>query len=125
MTVIRDGVRGKDKLDVFIKFIWNYAGNIFVNQYFDINKTYEILQDESKCEMIVVIENFMILSVKYVDILLLDLMIVEQEDIIFNDYVGNMGYFIFFQFVISEKFERKSIYWILSEVAKRFGFDVY
>lgn len=27
MTAIRDGVRGKDKLDVPIKFIWNYAGN--------------------------------------------------------------------------------------------------
>ncbi len=25
MTAIRDGVRGKDKLDVPIKFIWNYA----------------------------------------------------------------------------------------------------
>lgn len=123
--VICDGVCGKDKLDVFIKFIWNYVGNIFVNQYFDINKMYEILQDELKCEMIVVIENFMILLVKYVDILLLDLMIVEQEDIIFNDYVGNMGYFIFFQFVISEKFECKLIYWILSEVVKCFGFDVY
>jgi Tat-targeted selenate reductase subunit YnfE len=26
MTALRDGVRGKDKLDVPIKFIWNYAG---------------------------------------------------------------------------------------------------
>lgn len=52
MTAIRDGVRGKDKLDVPIKFIWNYAGNTLVNQHSDINKTHEILQDESKCEMI-------------------------------------------------------------------------
>lgn len=49
MTAIRDGVRGKDKLDVPIKFIWNYAGNTLVNQHSDINKTHEILQDESKC----------------------------------------------------------------------------
>ncbi len=27
MTALRDGVRGKDKLDVPIKFLWNYAGN--------------------------------------------------------------------------------------------------
>ncbi|EEZ9252655.1 molybdopterin-dependent oxidoreductase [Escherichia coli] len=64
MTAIRDGVRGKDKLDVPIKFIWNYAGNTLVNQHSDINKTHEILQDESKCEMIVVIENFMTSSAK-------------------------------------------------------------
>lgn len=85
----------------------------------------EILQDESKCEMIVVIENFMTSSAKYADILLPDLMTVEQEDIIPNDYAGNMGYLIFLQPVTSEKFERKPIYWILSEVAKRLGPDVY
>lgn len=90
MTAIRDGVRGKDKLDVPIKFIWNYAGNTLVNQHSDINKTHEILQDESKCEMIVVIENFMTSSAKYADILLPDLMTVEQEDIIPNDYAGNL-----------------------------------
>lgn len=26
MTATRDGVRGKDKLDVPIKMVWNYAG---------------------------------------------------------------------------------------------------
>ncbi len=39
-------------------------------------------QDEAKCEMIVVIDNFMTSSAKYADILLPDLMTVEQEDII-------------------------------------------
>ncbi|WP_316511337.1 DMSO/selenate family reductase complex A subunit [Klebsiella grimontii] len=63
MTATRDGVRGKEKLDVPIKFIWNYA--------------------------------------------------------------GNMGYLIFIQPVTSAKFERKPIYWILSEVAKRLGDDIH
>ncbi|EGZ1557953.1 molybdopterin-dependent oxidoreductase [Escherichia coli] len=108
-----------------VESIWNYAGNTLVNQHSDINKTHEILQDESKCEMIVIIENFMTSSAKYADILLPDLMTVEQEDIIPNDYAGNMGYLIFLQPVTSEKFERKPIYWILSEVAKRLGPDVY
>jgi len=125
MTATRDGVRGKDKLDVPIKFFWNYAGNTIINQHSDINKTHEILQDESKCEMIVVIENFMTASAKYADILLPDLMTIEQEDIIPNDYAGNMGYLIFIQPVTSAKFERKPIYWILSEVAKRLGDDVH
>ncbi|MDX7526691.1 molybdopterin-dependent oxidoreductase, partial [Enterobacter hormaechei] len=69
MNATRDGVRGKDKLDVPIKFIWNYAGNTITNQHSDINKTHEILQDDTKCEMIVVIENFMTSSAKYADIL--------------------------------------------------------
>lgn len=125
MTATRDGVRGKEKLDVPIKFIWNYAGNTIINQHSDINKTHEILQDESKCETIVVIENFMTSSAKYADILLPDLMTVEQEDIIPNDYAGNMGYLIFIQPITSAKFERKPIYWILSEVAKRLGEDVH
>lgn len=125
MTALRDGVRGKEKLDVPIKFIWNYAGNTITNQHSDINKTHAILQDESKCEMIVVIDNFMTSSAKYADILLPDLMTVEQEDIIPNDYAGNMGYLIFIQPATAPKFERKPIYWIMSEVAKRLGQDVH
>ncbi|WP_339025738.1 selenate/tellurate reductase subunit YnfE [Leclercia pneumoniae] len=125
MTATRDGVRGKEKLDVPIKFIWNYAGNCITNQHSDINKTHAILQDESQCEMIVVIDNFMTSSAKYADLLLPDLMTVEQEDIIPNDYAGNMGYLIFLQPATSPKFERKPIYWIMSEVAKRLGKDVY
>ncbi len=125
MTATRDGVRGKDKLDVPIKFIWNYAGNTITNQHSDINKTHDILQDESLCDTIVVIDNFMTSSAKYADILLPDLMTVEQEDIIPNDYAGNMGYLIFLQPVTAPKFERKPIYWIMSEVAKRLGPDIY
>lgn len=125
MTAKADGVRGKDKLDVPIKFIWNYAGNTITNQHSDINKTHDILQDDQDCEMIVVIENFMTSSAKYADILLPDLMTVEQEDIIPNDYAGNMGYLIFIQPATSAKFGRKGIYEMMSEVARRLGPDVY
>jgi Tat-targeted selenate reductase subunit YnfE len=125
MTAKADGVRGKDKLDVPIKFIWNYAGNTITNQHSDINKTHDILQDDSQCEMIVVLENFMTSSAKYADILLPDLMTVEQEDIIPNDYAGNMGYLIFIQPATSAKFERKGIYEMMSEVARRLGPNVY
>lgn len=108
-----------------VESIWNYAGNTIINQHYDINKTHDILQDESKCEMIVVIDNFMTSSAKYADIVLPDLMTVEQEDIIPNDYAGNMGYLIFLQPVTAPKFERKPIYWIMSEVAKRLGPDIH
>ncbi|PVZ86214.1 dimethyl sulfoxide reductase subunit A [Serratia sp. S1B] len=125
MTAKRDGVRGKDRLEVPIKFIWNYAGNTITNQHSDINKTHQILQDDSQCEMIVVLENFMTSSAKYADILLPDLMTVEQEDIIPNDYAGNMGYLIFSQPATSAKFERKPIYEVMCEVARRLGPDVH
>lgn len=125
MTALRDGVQGKDKLDVPIKFIWNYAGNTITNQHGDINRTHDILQDDTKCEMIVVIENFMTSSAKYADLLLPDLMTVEQEDIIPNDYAGNMGYLLFLQPITTPKFERKPIYWITSEIARRLGPDIY
>ncbi len=125
MTALRDGVRGKEKLDVPIKFIWNYAGNALVNQHAQVNRTHDILQDDKQCEMIVVIDNFLTASAKYADILLPDLMTVEQEDIIPNDYAGNMGYLIFIQPATSAKFERKPIYWITSEIARRLGPDIY
>ncbi len=108
-----------------VESLWNYAGNCLTNQHGDINRTHDILQDETKCEMIVVIENFMTSSAKYADILLPDLMTVEQEDIIPNDYAGNMGYLIFLQPITSAKFERKPIYWITSEIARRLGPDIY
>lgn len=125
LTALKDGIQGKDKLDVPIKFLWNYAGNTIINQHSDINRTHEILQDESKCEMIVVIDNFMTSSAKYADILLPDLMTTEQEDIIPNDSAGNMGYLIFGQAATAPKFERRPIYQILCDIAKRLGDEVY
>lgn len=119
MTATRDGVRGKDKLDVPIKFLWCYASNTLINQHGDIAHTHEVLQDDSKCEMIVGIEHFMTASAKYCDILLPDLMPTEQEDLISHESAGNMGYVILGQPATSPKFERKPIYWTLSEVAKR------
>lgn len=96
-----------------------------INQHGDINHTHEVLQDDSKCEMIVGIDHFMTASAKYCDILLPDLMPTEQEDLISHESAGNMGYVILAQPATSAKFERKPIYWILSEVAKRLGPDVY
>lgn len=123
LTALHDGIKGKDKLDVPIKFIWNYAGNTLVNQHSDINRTHDILQDESKCEMIVVIDNFLTSSARYADLLLPDLMVAEQADLTPNEYAGNMGYLIFGQPATTPKFERRSIYWMMSELAKRLGIE--
>lgn len=121
MTATRDGVRGKDKLDVPIKMVWNYAGNCLVNQHSEINRTHEILQDESKCEMIVVIDNHMTASAKYADILLPDCTASEQMDFCMDASAGNMSYVIFADQAIKPRFESRNIYEMTSEIAKRMG----
>ena len=121
MTATRDGVRGKDKLDVPIKMVWNYAGNCLVNQHSEINRTHDILQDESKCEMIVVIDNHLTSSAKYADILLPDCTASEQMDFCMDASAGNMGYVIFADQAIEPRFESRNIYDMTSEIAKRMG----
>ena len=123
MTALRDGVRGKDKLDVPIKMIWNYAGNCLINQHSDINRTHEILQDEKKCEMIVVIDCHMTSSAKYADILLPDCTASEQMDFALDASCGNMSYVIFTDQAIKPRFECKTIYQMTSELAKRLGVE--
>ena len=86
MTATKDGVRGADKLKTGIKFIWNYAGNTITNQHGDINKVHEVLQDESKCEFIVVIDTVLTDSARYADILLPDAMRAEQMHMAGNGY---------------------------------------
>ncbi|WP_051303310.1 DmsA/YnfE/YnfF family dimethyl sulfoxide reductase [Psychromonas aquimarina] len=121
MTAVKDGIRGKDKLDVPIKFIWNYAGNCIINQHSDINRTHDILQDEKACEMIVVIDNHMTSSAKYADIILPDLTTSEQSDFCMDASAGNMPYFIFASQVIKPQFEAKSIYDICTGLAEKLG----
>ena len=121
MTALADGVKGKDKLDVGIKFIWQYAGNALVNQHGDINRTTKILEDESLCEMIVVIDNQMTVSARYADILLPDVTNAEQADLAQQGSAGNLGYIIFADQVIEPLFDCKTIYEMCSEIAERLG----
>ena len=123
MTATRDGVRGKEKLDVPIKFIWNYAGNCLINQHSDINRTHDILQDDKQCEMIVVIDNHMTSSAKYADIVLPDCTASEQMDFCLDASAGNMSYVIFADQAIKPRFECKNIYEMTSELAKRMGVE--
>ena len=86
MTAKNAGVHGVDQLTTGIKFLWNYAGNCITNQHADINKVHEILQDETKCEFIVVTDTVMTDSAKYADILLPDAMRAEQLNMSTNGY---------------------------------------
>lgn len=123
MTATKDGVRGTDKLKAPIKFIWNYAGNALINQHSNINRTHEILQDEKKCEMIVVIDTHMTASAKYADILLPGVTTSEQADLTPSYFAGNMGYLIFAEQVIKPLFECRTLYDTCQQIAKRLGVE--
>ena len=123
MTALNAGVRGAERLSAPIKFIWNYGGNTLVNQHSDINRTIELLKDDTKCEFIVVIENQMTVSARYADVLLPDLSNAEQMDIINQGHAGNMGYTILIDKAIEPLYDCKGIYEICSEVAARMGVE--
>jgi DmsA/YnfE family anaerobic dimethyl sulfoxide reductase A subunit len=124
MTAMRDGIRGADKLRVPIKFMWNYAGNVLGNQHSDINRTHRILQDESKCEFIVVIDNQMTPSARLADIVLPDLMAQENFDYASDGYASGTGSFLVaLQQAVKPRFEEKSSYEICRGIAKRFGLE--
>ena len=82
MTALNDGIQGADRLAQPIKFIWNYSSNTLINQHSDIRKTHAILQDESLCEFILVIDVDMTPSARYADVLLPDVTNFENSDII-------------------------------------------
>lgn len=121
MTALNAGVRGADKLNVGIKFLWNYAGNCLTNQHADINHVHEVLSDESKCEFIVVYDTVMTDTAKYADILLPDAMRAEQLNISTNGYseyyygctVGGPAQ--------TPPGECRSSYDVMAEIADKFG----
>ena len=104
-----------------IKFIWNYAGNCITNQHGDINYTHDLLQDESKCEFILVWDTVMTDSAKYADILLPDAMRSEQVN------MQTQGYAEYYTGVVvgspaqEPPAECRSSYDVMAEIADRFG----
>lgn len=70
MTAEKDLIQGAARLPSDIKAIFNIAGNSLVNQHADINRTIELLKDESKCEFIVTNDLFMTTSAQYSDLVL-------------------------------------------------------
>lgn len=65
-----DGIRGVDQLDNDIKLIYAVATNCLINQHADVNRTAEILCDESKVEFIAVQDNFITPTARFADIIL-------------------------------------------------------
>lgn len=114
-----DGPEEPVTLESDIKMILNLAGNTLINQHGDINRTAEILRDESKCEFIVVSDLFMTASAKYADILLPGISMFECENITMPWKYGN--FLGFNNKVIEPLHEGRFEYDWLAEVADRLG----
>ena len=124
MTAIADGVRGKDKLDVGIKFLWTQCSNVNMNQHSDHNGTAKILSDEKKCEFILVIDNQMTSTARWADIVLPDVMQQELNDIAADGYAtGSNNFMVALQKCVEPQWDQRSGYWICTQIAKRFGIE--
>lgn len=122
---VKDGVKGcgetpYDHLDSNIKMILNLGGNCLINQHGDINRTKEILEDDSKCEFIVVSDLFMTSSAKFADILLPGISLLESENITvpwkYGDFIG------YNNIVVEPLYEGRFEYDWLREVADKLGY---
>ena len=121
LTAVRDGVRGKDKLDVGIKFMLVYGSNMLASQHGDINRTREILDDDSKCEFILGIDNQMNASMELCDLVLPDTTTAERWDLVPSEYTGDMAYEIMIHQAIEPLYESRSSIEITAEIANRMG----
>lgn len=115
------GLKEGESLPTNIKLLFNLAGNALVNQHGDINKTKEILEDESLVEFIVVSDVFMTPSAKFADILLPSNTFFERYDIGLPWGYGD--YAILSQKVSESLYESKSDYEWLTLLAKKMGVE--
>jgi anaerobic dimethyl sulfoxide reductase subunit A len=65
-----EGLLCVERLDNEIKLIYAVATNCLINQHADVNRSAEILRDESKVEFLVVQDNFLTPTARFADILL-------------------------------------------------------
>ena len=114
-----DGIRGVDQLDNDIKLIFAVATNCLINQHADVNRTAEILRDESKVEFIAVQDNFVTPTARFADIILPACTQFETWGI---EDGWKYGDEVILQPKLVEPLgESKSDYQICSELAERLG----
>ncbi|MBN2550631.1 MAG: molybdopterin-dependent oxidoreductase [Anaerolineales bacterium] len=66
----QDGVTGADRLENDIKLIYAVASNALINQHANINRSAQILQDESRVEFLVVQDQFLTPTARFADLIL-------------------------------------------------------
>jgi anaerobic dimethyl sulfoxide reductase subunit A len=119
-----DRLRGGDKLDANMKFMWNFGGNTIINQHSDVNGTTKVLQDESLLEFIVTVDVQMTPSAKFSDIVLPETTGFEADEIITGEghgEKGNHAWALYNHKVIEPLFEDQGSLWIAEQLADRLG----
>ncbi|MFC3024853.1 DMSO/selenate family reductase complex A subunit [Vibrio zhugei] len=115
-------LQGAEKLNVGIKMIINQAGNVLANQHGDLIRTRRILEDDTQCETIVVIDNHMTATAKFADILLPETTYLEASDLVGNSYAsGSNQYMISMENTITPLWECRSTYDICADIAEHLG----
>ena len=117
----KEGLKGAEHLECGIKMILNLAGNVLINQHSDINRTKEILEDESLCEFIVCSDLFLTSSAKYADIVLPATSMFEGENIVTPWNQGN--YIGFSNQIVEPVGESRFEFEWLFEIAKNLGLE--
>jgi anaerobic selenocysteine-containing dehydrogenase len=122
-TSVRDGLKGREKLEVPVKFLWSFASNTLINQHSDIGQTRLILTDERLCETIVLIDNVMTASARYADILLPATSSFEENDLTYQGHRVEMGALILRQKAIEPLGECRTLYDICAGIARRMNIE--
>jgi anaerobic dimethyl sulfoxide reductase subunit A len=118
------GVLGVDRLDNNIKLIYAVASNALINQHANINRTAQILRDESLVEFIAVQDHFLTPSGRFADILLPACTQFETWGVEDGWKYGEEV--ILMPQIVEPLAETKSDYRICAEIAERLGIgDAY
>lgn len=117
----RDRIKGAEKLNANMKFMWNWAGNCITNQHSDINGTVKMLEDDTKLEFIVTSEVVMTHSAKMSDIVLPDTTHFEAENITGGSAEGKSNFVLFNHQLIEPMYEAKDVLWVAEQLADRLG----
>lgn len=121
VPVDEDGNPTNIKLDVPIKMVWQYGSNSLVNQTGQNNKSVEILQDESKAELIVTCDIQMTVSARYSDYVLPGTSTAEEFDLHPGENATPMAYGIMSSQAIDPLYECKSVFDICGGFAEKLG----
>lgn len=110
-------------LEVPIKAVFQYASNSLVNQTGNNNESVTILQDESKCELIVTTDIMYTVSARYSDYVLPGTSTSEEFDYHDGANGGPMAYGIVSEQAIEPLYETKSIFDICTELAAKLDIE--
>lgn len=121
MTALNAGIRGAEKLKTGIKFMVEFGGNMLASQHGDNGRLRKLLQDDSKCEFICVIDNQFTRSAELADLVLPDTTTAERWDLVPSEYTGDMAYLVMCEPAIEPLHDSKPGYDIFAGIAEKLG----